>query len=79
MNLGLILFAAIGFGIAAIAYWTLFQITLAAWGSDRAKPHWRNLVMTPMCQLFLPLFKWLLPLAGGVFIMALIIRLVSGA
>lgn len=76
MDLGLILFATIGFGLAAIAYWTLYQVTLAAWGSERAKPHWRNLIKSPVGQLLLPLYKWLLPFAGVVFIVALAIQLV---
>lgn len=79
MTIGLTLFTLVSVGFTVGAYWALYQVTLAAWGSSKAKPHWRAIVASPIGQILLPIYKWLLPAAGVVFAAAVIIQLLSGA
>ena len=79
MTFGLALFTLAIVGLTIGAYWTLYQVTLAAWGSSKAKPHWRAIVASPIGQRFLPLYKWLLPAAGVMAVVTALFQLLFGA
>ena len=78
MTFGLVLFTLIFAGLAIGAYWSLYQITLAAWGSPKAKPHWLAFIASPIGQHLSPICKWLLPTAAAVFIVSLLLQLFWG-
>jgi hypothetical protein len=79
MTIGLALFSLAIVGLTVGAYWTLYQVTLAAWGSFKAKPHWRAIVASPIGQILLPIYKWLLPATGVIFVTIILFQLLSGA
>ena len=79
MTLGLIIFTVASFGLCFYAYWLLYQITLAAWGNKKAKPNWLALVGSPVGQFLLPVYKWLLPSAGVIFVIAVVFNLLRSA
>lgn len=79
MTFGLLLFTLVIVGFTVGAYWALYQITLAAWGSSKAKPHWRAIVASPIGQILLPIYKWLVPAAGVIFVAVVFFQLLSGA
>lgn len=79
MTIGLTFFFLAIVGLIAGAYWALYQVTLAAWGSSKANPHWRAIVASPMGQFMLPLIKWLLPATGVIFVALFLFQLLSGA
>ena len=79
MTLGLIIFTTVIISFCLYAYWTLYQLTLAAWGSKKAKPQWIAIVESPAGQLLLPISKWLLPTAGLVFVISVIYHLLGGS
>lgn len=62
-------------GLSLWVWWSLFQVTLAAWGSRRAKPQWQAFVASPYGQLALPLLKWLFPASGAVFLLSFFVHL----
>ena len=77
MTIGLALFYLVIIGLTIGAYWTLYQLTLAAWGSSKAKPHWRAIVVSPIGQILLPIYKWLLPCTGVIFVTIILFQLLS--
>jgi hypothetical protein len=57
MDRGFLVGFSLGLVMNLVIFWIIFQITLAAWESKKAKEHWVAIVNTPMMQLVK--IKWL--------------------
>ena len=79
MTFGLVLFTLVFAGLTVGAYWSLYQVTLAAWRSPKAKPHWLAFLASPIGQFISPVCKWLLPTAAVVFVIVLLLRVFWGS
>ena len=57
MDRGFLVGISLGFVMNLVIFWIIYQITLAAWESKKAKEHWVVIVNSPMMQLIK--IKWL--------------------
>jgi len=61
MNILGILFLLVMFSFIGSAYYLMAKISYAVWFPNRVGGKWTNIAEYPPVQLFLPLFKWVIP------------------